>query len=260
LRLDSFLDKFNYEEGLTSFFDFNSYIDLLCVSFKPHEFLFDRSSDLSDFDVKYSHWNNKLEKVYFTKILKKLVYLIFKSKLELNEKIEFLYLLDKKVRKPLLSSIGIFVIYNLAFGLKDGIDGEGDAESIMEIFKQQQQLRESLQNELNKQGLGGSGQSALDQMKQIEKQLLNKGFNNEVLQRMMNLKYELLKLDKAVQQQGEEEKRQADGAKQQFKNSTPPLPPALQEYLKSIEILNRQTLPLRSNFNLKVQEYFNKND
>lgn len=145
-------------------------------------------------------------------------------------------------------------------GFKDGIDGEGDAESIMEIFKQQQQLRESLQNELNKQGLGGSGQSELDQMKQIEKQLLNKGFNNEVLQRMMNLKYELLKLDKAVQQQGEEEIRQADVAKQQFKNSTSPLPPALQDYLKSIEILNRQTLPLRSNFNLKVQEYFKKND
>lgn len=31
-------------------------------------------------------------------------------------------LLDRKIRKPLLSSIGIFVFYNLAFGLKDGID------------------------------------------------------------------------------------------------------------------------------------------
>jgi hypothetical protein len=28
--------------------------------------------------------------------------------------------------------------------------------------------------------------------------------------------------------------------------------------LNSIEILNRQSLPLRSNFNQKVQEYFNK--
>ena len=130
----------------------------------------------------------------------------------------------------------------------------------MEIYKEQQQLRESLQNELYKQGLGGSGQSALDQMKQIEKQLLNKGFNNEVLQRMLNLKYELLKLDKAVQQQGEENKRQADGAKNQFSNGAPSLPPALQDYLKSIEILNRQTLPLRSNYNQKVQEYFKKND
>jgi hypothetical protein len=34
----------------------------------------------------------------------------------------------------------------------------------------------------------------------------------------------------------------------------------LQEYLNSVEILNRQTLPLRSNFNQKVQEYFKTND
>jgi hypothetical protein len=33
---------------------------------------------------------------------------------------------------------------------------------------------------------------------------------------------------------------------------------ALLDYLNSIEILNRQSLPLRSNFNQKVQEYFNK--
>lgn len=145
-------------------------------------------------------------------------------------------------------------------GGQDGNEGEGDAQSIMEIFKEQQQLRESLQNELNKNGLGGLGQSTLDQMKQIEKQLLNKGFTNEVLQRMLNLKYELLKLDKAIQQQGEENKRQADGAKKQFSNSASPLPPALQDYLKSIEILNRQTLPLRPNYNQKVQEYFKRND
>lgn len=31
-------------------------------------------------------------------------------------------LLDRRVRKPLLSSIGLFVVYNLAFGLNDGID------------------------------------------------------------------------------------------------------------------------------------------
>lgn len=139
-------------------------------------------------------------------------------------------------------------------------DGEGDAKSIMEIYKQQQQLRDALQNELNKNGLGGLGQSALDQMKQIEKQLLNKGFNNEVLQKMLNLKYELLKLDKAVQQQGEEKKRQAEVSKAQFLNKASALPASLQDYLKTIEILNRQTLPLRSNFNQKVQEYFKQND
>ena len=130
----------------------------------------------------------------------------------------------------------------------------------MEIYKEQQQLREALQNELNKQGLGGQGQGTLDQMKQIEKQLLNKGFNNETLQRMLNLKYEMLKLEKAMQLQGEEKKRQAETNKKEFNNTSSALPKGLQDYLNSVEILNRQTLPLRSNFNQKVQEYFKTND
>ena len=40
---------------------------------------------------------------------------------------------------------------------QNGDDGEGDAKAIMEIYKEQQQLREALENELNKQGLGGQG-------------------------------------------------------------------------------------------------------
>ena len=143
---------------------------------------------------------------------------------------------------------------------ENGKDGENDAEKIMEIYKEQQQLREALENELKKQGLGPNGQNAINQMKQIEKQLLNKGFNNEALQKVLNLKYELLKLQQAVQQQGEEKKRQSETNKKEFNNTTNALPQKLQEYINSIEILNRQTLPLRENFNQKVQEYFKKND
>ena len=145
-------------------------------------------------------------------------------------------------------------------GGEQGQDGEGDAKAIMEIYKEQQQLREALEKELKKQGIGGSGQNALDQMKQIEKQLLNKGFNNETLQKVLNLKYELLKLEKAIQQQGQDKKRQSETNKKEFSNQANALPTRLQEYLNSIEILNRQSLPLRSNFNQKVQEYFIQND
>lgn len=141
-----------------------------------------------------------------------------------------------------------------------GEDGEGNAGEIMQIYKDQKQLREALQKELNEKGLGGNGQKALDDMKQIEKQLLNQGFKNETLQKILNLNYELLKLDKAIQQQGEEQKRQAQTNKKEFNNTTNGLSPALKDYLNSIEILNRQSLPLRSNFNQKVQEYFKKND
>jgi uncharacterized sporulation protein YeaH/YhbH (DUF444 family) len=143
---------------------------------------------------------------------------------------------------------------------ENGQDGEGDAKAVLEILKEQQQLRDALQKELEKNGLGGAGQNALDQMKQIEKQLINKGFSNEAIQKALNLKYELLKLEKAIQEQNQDSKRQSNTNKKGFNNTANPLPQKLQEYLNSIEILNRQTLPLRSNFDRKVQEYFKKND
>ena len=143
---------------------------------------------------------------------------------------------------------------------QQGKDGEGDAEAIMKVYQEQRHLREALQKALDKEGLGGNGNRALDQMKQIEKQLLNKGFNNESLQKMLNLKYELLKLDQALQQQGEEKKRQSQTNQKQFENRSNALPASLKEYLNSIEILNRQSLPLRQNYNHKVQQYFRKDD
>lgn len=141
-----------------------------------------------------------------------------------------------------------------------GQSGEGDAGELLEIFKEQQRLRDALEKALAKEGMGGNGQRALQQMKDIEKQLLNKGFKNETLQKMLNLKYELLKLDKAIQQQGEENKRQSQTNTKEFNNNVNDMPEELKEYLNSIEILNRQSLPLRPNFNQRVQTYFRKDD
>lgn len=137
---------------------------------------------------------------------------------------------------------------------------EGNAGKVLQILKEQQQLREALQNELNKQGMSGVGQSAINKIKEIEKQLINKGFKNETLQKMLNLKHELLKLEKAIQQQGEDTKRKSNSNKEDFNGTTTPLSPALKEYLNSIEILNRQSIPLQPSFNNKVQHYFKQND
>lgn len=145
-------------------------------------------------------------------------------------------------------------------GEGEGGDNEGDAEAILEIYKEQQQLREALQKALDKEGMGGNGHNAARQMKEIEKQLLNKGFKGDAMQKMQNLKHELLKLDKAVQQQGEENKRQSQTNTREFSNSANRIPDALKEYLNSVEILNRQSLPLRANFNQRVQTYFRKDD
>ncbi|WP_333693543.1 hypothetical protein [Flavobacterium sp.] len=139
-------------------------------------------------------------------------------------------------------------------------DGEENAKELMEVYKEQRKLREQLQDMLEKQGLTPDGKRVLDQMKDAEKQLLNKGFKNEVLQRMLNIKYEMLKLEKALQSQGEDSQRESQTNKNNFTNNPATINPQLQEYLNSIEILNRQSLPLRSNFNQKVQEYFKTND
>jgi hypothetical protein len=141
---------------------------------------------------------------------------------------------------------------------QSGEDGEGNAEAIMQIYKEQRKLREALEAELEMQGLGSKGQAALDQMKQLEKQLLNKGFTNESIQRAFTIQQELLKLKTALQQQGEENKRESQSNKREFSSQSNELPKPLLEYLNTIEILNRQSLPLRSNFNEKVQQYFNK--
>lgn len=144
---------------------------------------------------------------------------------------------------------------------EEGENGsEGNAGKVLEILKEQRQLRDALQKALEKEGLTGQGQNALNQMKDIEKQLINKGFKNETLQKMLNLKHELLKLEKAIQQQGEDTKRQSKTNDKNYNGTTTPLSKELKDYLNSVEILNRQSLPLQPNFNQKVQNYFKGND
>ena len=142
----------------------------------------------------------------------------------------------------------------------EGKDGEGDAQKLLEIIKEQQELRESLQNELNKTGMGGNGQNAVKQMKELEKQLINKGLTQDNINRALQINHELLKLESAIKQQGQDTKRESNTNKTDFLGSNKPLPPALLNYLKSVEILNRQSLPLQPNFNTKVQQYFKNND
>jgi hypothetical protein len=144
-------------------------------------------------------------------------------------------------------------------GGQGGNDGEENARELLEIYKEQRRLREQLQNVLDKEGLTPNGQRVLDQMKDAEKQILNKGFKNEVFQRLLNIKHEMLKLEKALQQQGDDSKRESNFNNKDYVTPVSTISNELQDYLNSVEILNRQTLPLRPNYNQKVQQYF-KND
>lgn len=141
---------------------------------------------------------------------------------------------------------------------QDGEDGENGANEILKIYQEQRRLRESLQDALNKNGLGGVGNNAVNQMKQLEKQLLNKGFSNDLMRKSQNLNYELLKLEKAFLQQGDDMKRKSESNGFDFQKNNISLPLPLQNFINTTEILNRQSLPLQNKYNSKIQYYFKK--
>jgi len=144
---------------------------------------------------------------------------------------------------------------------KDGTPDENSSGELYKIYKQQQELKNALQDLINKSGIKKDTNNLIKQMNAIEDDLLEKGFHESVLKKMNNLKHDLLKLDKAAFEQGEDSKRKSDSNTKVFTNATNGTIPAIEQYFNEIEILNRQALPLQPIYKKKVQQYFsNTND
>ncbi len=146
-------------------------------------------------------------------------------------------------------------------GKADG-NGEGTNEELngelFRIYQQQQQLRQALEDKLGEAGKTGQGKQLLDKMEDIELDLINKGFTNQTLQKMMDLQHRLLKMENATFLQGEDNKRQSETNQKQYNNDINNQIPTAKEYFNTTEILNRQALPLQQVYKKKVQEYFKK--
>lgn len=152
-------------------------------------------------------------------------------------------------------------------GQQGGGSGSGDENEsgkLYDIYKQQQQLRQQFEQQL-KDKYGEKIKDAqslelLKQMEEVETELLERGFNDETMKKMIELKYELQKLDKAAFEQKQESRREANTNRKDFTNTTNEEMPDVRQYFNQIEILNRQVLPLRNNYKKKVQAYFKKKD
>lgn len=142
-------------------------------------------------------------------------------------------------------------------------DGDGSSEimsgELYRIYQQQQKLRQALEDKLKELGKSNQGQQLLKQMEQVESDLINKGFTNQTLQRMMNLQHQLLKLENATFMQGEENRRESNTNRNEFENTSKDQIPTAKEYFNTTEILNRQALPLQPIYRQKVQDYFKRN-
>ncbi|MCM5662276.1 DUF4175 family protein [Galbibacter mesophilus] len=154
-------------------------------------------------------------------------------------------------------------------GQKDGetdnksFGGEQMSEELFEIYKQQQQLRNALEEQLknlNSPSQQQRAKSLAKQMEQIENDLLEKGFTNATEQKMIQLQHQLLKLENAAFEQGQKEERESNTNTKEYSNSSTNNLQEIQQYFNEVEILNRQALPLRQNYKQKVNAYFKEDD
>ena len=147
-------------------------------------------------------------------------------------------------------------------GQKSG-EGEGEQMNgeLYEIYKEQAQMRKMLEDALDdKKGGGKVVEDVLKKMEQLERDLLEKGFNKQTLHKMLQMKHELLKLKKAAQKQGQDNKRESNSNTQEFEKRSVKSIKGKKLRFRQDEILNRQSLPLQTIYKKKVQEYFKVND
>lgn len=145
-------------------------------------------------------------------------------------------------------------------GEKQGGDGfnEDSNGELFKIYQEQQMLRQALEQRLDKEGLGDSREARqlLKDMEQVEVDLINNGFTNQTLSKMKNIQHQLLKIENAALQQGQEQKRQSESNTKEFKNTTTSQEDKAKQYFNTTEILNKQTLPLQQIYKQKAQQYF----
>lgn len=139
-------------------------------------------------------------------------------------------------------------------------DSEEMSRQLFEIYMQQQLLRMQLEEQIRKEGLPADARELVRKMEEVEQELLEKGFNRNTLNKMNDLKHQLLKLEKATYQQGEKEERQGRTNEEEFELRQKQLMETAQKYFNTVEILNRESLPFRQEYKQKVQTYFNSDN
>ena len=140
---------------------------------------------------------------------------------------------------------------------------EEELKEIFEIYKEQQMIRQELDKQLQdmiNQGDRKLGEKLIKQMEDFENELLENGITQAGINKINTIKYELIKLQNAAMKQGEKKERESNTNQKSFDNPILTRPLQLNEDKNEIEILNRETLPLKQNYKNKVKYYFKKDD
>lgn len=140
---------------------------------------------------------------------------------------------------------------------------EEELQEIFEIYKEQQKIRQELEKQLAdmiNQGDRNLGKKLIRQMEDFENELLENGITQSGITKINTIKYELIKLQNAAMKQGEKKERESNTNQRDFENPILTKPLQLELDKNEIEILNRETLPLKQNYKNKVKHYFKEHD
>lgn len=140
---------------------------------------------------------------------------------------------------------------------------EAELQEIYEIYQEQQRIRQELEKQLENMLNTGDrklGEKLVRQMEDFENDLLENGITQRTISKANTIQYELLKLENAVLKQGKKQERESGTNQKNFSNPITTKPSLLENYRNEVEILNKQALPLRQNFQNKVKAYFKSND
>lgn len=148
-------------------------------------------------------------------------------------------------------------------GMKPGQTPRGQqSEQIAKMARQQQAIRNALQDinrEQNKDGKGKLGDldKLAKDMEQTETQLYNKQLTQEMLKRQQEIKTRLLEAEKAERERDQDEKREAKEGKDQTADFKAVFEQYQKAKQKELELL--KTLPpgVSSFYKTKINTYFN---
>lgn len=132
-----------------------------------------------------------------------------------------------------------------------------DSQNYYDIYQEQMQIKATLESILKSKGLSLSQQNLEDTFNKIEDALINKQSLSRSLFYQEQLQYKLIQIEKAINTQETDSKRQSDTSYQLFYNTKSDSLKFTKDFLKPNDLLNKQQLPLQQYYKTIIQNYFN---
>ncbi|WBL25673.1 DUF4175 family protein [Zunongwangia sp. HGR-M22] len=132
---------------------------------------------------------------------------------------------------------------------------ENQAE-LFEIYKRQEEIKRNLEEILKQNGMNMDDLNS--DFEGLENDILEDNINDNSLDALDQLNQKMLDLNNSLNEKGEREERESKTNSLQFEDESNSKELDAKEYFNSIEILDRQILPLRQNLKNRVNTYFNE--